>query len=82
MAIRKRFGGNLILKRVYQCEHCGTKQVCLTNHTHDCWPICIGPCRGRVAADAYHPAREYITQTTHFYVEDYTGKLGIHEKVP
>ena len=58
MPIKKRGFESNIRKRVYRCTTCDTHQVCFTNHIRDCWPICIGPCRGVVQADTYNSRRE------------------------
>lgn len=64
---------NRVAIRVYQCVDCGTKQLCHTNHTNRCWPICQGKCRNIVQADQFNKRRETITQTEHHYVEEYDG---------
>lgn len=81
MPIKLRNAAPVMRKRIYQCTICKTKQVCLTNHERDCWPICIGTCRNTVNADEYNPRREALTQTTHECLGDYNGPLGIHERI-
>lgn len=73
MPIRRLDRPNSTRQRVYQCEDCGTRQLCTTNHTNKCWPICQGVCRNIVQADEYNKRRETLTQTTHFYIGDYEG---------
>lgn len=62
--------------RVYKCEGCGTQIVLVTQHTNDCFPICLGTCRGRILGDPGEPDYHvYQTQTRHEYVRDYVGPL-------